>query len=601
MKQYHNFCVSPYLTLLLLLLAFVLTSSPALSETKSIQLSVSVTGIKGKPLDNVLRVLTLDREKNSNNISSKKIKIWFRQADNEIRTALQPYGYYQPKLTKKLANSNNLWEATFNVELGPETLITELSIIMVGAEEPSSNVQTRINQFKPKVGEALNHLHYSASKEALYQALFDEGYLDASFERATIEVSKLNNQAKIYLEINPGPRYFFGPTTVKQSILSDQVIEKWISIPEGKPFQTQAVINQKLTLDNSGYFSRVEPLPKKEEAVNYHIPIFIDTLPVKPRKYRLGVGYGTDTGPRVSAGIEFRRINNRGHRLNTSSLISPVLQNLDMRYRIPFKQVRSDEITLSTRAEREEIEENVSERFVFGLERAENWRSLRRRLYIENSIETFENAQQNEFARIVTPGFEFSRQQLDNALFPRKGYRWLVDMRVASNDIQSTVNFQRFLLTGGLIRPLLEQSRFILRGEIGLLKTDSFSEVPPPQRFYAGGARNVRGYAYRKLGAQDTAGSPTGGSSYVFASAEIDTLVYKNFGLAIFYDTGSLSEVGSLSTSGNNDGFGTELKPSAGIGFRWKSPVGVLRIDFATPLKEKDKHFQVHFSIGPDL
>lgn len=575
--------------------------SPANQKERAQKLKVTVNGLSGETLKNVQQFLTLVQNKASAELTARKINQWFAKGKQEINAALQPFGYYQPSITANLVRQEGLWHAIFDVVTGPVTTVSKLSVQVTGPGKGLATLTEAIESFQPQRGATLNHAQYETSKETLLQALIEAGYLDATFEQARIAIWPEKNEANIEITLHTGNQYFFGPTSIKQSILAESFFSKYIIIPEGEPFNTQTIINQKLLLDDSQYFASVEPFPLKAQAVNYHIPIEIHTTPRKPRRYTLGMGYGTDTGPRVNAGIAFRRVNRIGHKVDTNALLSPITQNVNVRYRIPFKDVRTDEIAISSRGEIENIENNKSQRLVFGLERHEQWLGLRRKLYLETTLEDFETTTGDAFARIITPGVQLSFQKLDNALFPRRGVRFQADTRAASTQLHSTVNFQRLSLTGGGIWPLGQRSRLIIRGEAGWLETDNFADVPPIQRFYAGGARNVRGYGYRELGATDTEGSPVGGSEYLFGSIELDALLVGNFGLAVFYDIGAAHNPGNVDTLSSTSSAQDVLKPAAGLGFRWRSPVGMLRLDVATPLDEEEDQFQIHFSIGPDL
>jgi translocation and assembly module TamA len=114
--------------------------------------------------------------------------------------------------------------------------------------------------------------------------------------------------------------------------------------------------------------------------------------------------------------------------------------------------------------------------------------------------------------------------------------------------------------------------------------------LPPSQRFFAGGDRSVRGYRYERLGPTDASGAVTGGRYLVTASVELDYLFFRNYGAAVFFDAGNAA----------NHPW-PDLKRSVGIGMRWLSPVGMLRIDIAHPLDDPDTDYRLHLSIGTDL
>jgi translocation and assembly module TamA len=140
------------------------------------------------------------------------------------------------------------------------------------------------------------------------------------------------------------------------------------------------------------------------------------------------------------------------------------------------------------------------------------------------------------------------------------------------------------------VLPLAQRGRLLLRGELGTIQSETFSDLPPSQRFFAGGDQSVRGYGFQKLSPKNSDGDAIGGEHLTVASVEADYLVYKNFGVATFFDIGN---------AGNK--ILADLKKGAGVGLRYRSPVGMIRLDVARPLDDSPDSFRVHISIGADL
>ncbi len=119
---------------------------------------------------------------------------------------------------------------------------------------------------------------------------------------------------------------------------------------------------------------------------------------------------------------------------------------------------------------------------------------------------------------------------------------------------------------------------------------DNFSELPASVRFFAGGDRSVRGYDFETLGPTDASGVVIGGSHRLEGSLEIDRLFRPQWAVAAFVDSGSAFN--------NTD---VDFSTGVGLGIRWYSPVGPVRLDFAHPLDDPDQNLRIHISLGPDL
>ena len=117
---------------------------------------------------------------------------------------------------------------------------------------------------------------------------------------------------------------------------------------------------------------------------------------------------------------------------------------------------------------------------------------------------------------------------------------------------------------------------------------ENIAQLPTSYRFYAGGINSVRGYAYKELGPKDAGGRVEGGKFLSVFSAEYEHPILDNWGIAAFIDTGNAYNLGNI-----------DLKTGVGLGVRWYSPVGPVRLDFGLPLNESDSSFQIHFSAGP--
>jgi translocation and assembly module TamA len=123
------------------------------------------------------------------------------------------------------------------------------------------------------------------------------------------------------------------------------------------------------------------------------------------------------------------------------------------------------------------------------------------------------------------------------------------------------------------------------------MKVDDFDQLPPELRFFSGGDRSIRGFGFEEIGSRNAVGDVIGGDHLIEASVELEHYWRKNLGAAVFADGG--------------DAFLGEdfrLHVGVGAGIRYKSPVGVLRLDLAYPIKSIDENsWQIHFNIGPDF
>jgi len=523
-------------------------------------------------------------------ITAGNVRRLHRHAVAEIRQALQPFGYYEPEVQAELQHDGDTWRASYRIETGPPTLIGQIDIRISGPGETDTGILAARQASRLQKGRQLLHSDYESTKQALLQAALASGYLDARYRRAELRIIESSRSAQVHLLLDTGQRYYFGDIRIEQEILDPEFVQGFVHIEPGAPFNTDALLKLQLALSDSGYFSRVEVDPQRKATEEFHIPVVIATEPAKPRRYSFGLGYGTDTGPRLSLVSGFRRINRHGHSITADLRLSDILQSTGAQYQIPIGNLVSDRLVYSSRVELETIaDKGHSDRFTLGVSRNEAWGPLQRRLYVNYQHEDFTLGEDDGVVNFVIPGVTLSQLHVDDILFPRRGYSWSADLR-GSPGLLSDTAFARLEVAGQKVFALGERGRLLLRTRLGGMSVRDFSSLPTTERFFAGGDQSVRGYDYQQLAPTDASGEVVGGRYLTVGSIEMDRLLVGDFGAAVFVDSGNAA-----------DEFPPSLKTGAGIGFRWRSPVGMLRIDLAHPFDDPENDYRLHITFGPYL
>jgi translocation and assembly module TamA len=181
----------------------------------------------------------------------------------------------------------------------------------------------------------------------------------------------------------------------------------------------------------------------------------------------------------------------------------------------------------------------------------------------------------------------------DNRLNPTSGFRVLAYAE-PSYDILSGAAFLKLKGEGSAYQSLDTASKFVLaeRATIGSIVGTSLEHVPADRRFYSGGGGSVRGYAYQGIGPKDIDGQPIGGLSFFETSVEMRIAVTDTIGIVPFVDAGTVSTKSFPDFS--------SMKVGAGVGVRYLTPFGPLRVDAAVPVNRGpgDPHFGIYAGIG---
>lgn len=515
----------------------------------------------------------------------------FRAIDAEIRTALQPFGYYDPVIEASLDQAGDCWSVKVRIDAGQPVLLRQVSISLDAPVEDRSNFDDVLAAPMLKPNNRLRHADYALLKESLQVRAAERGYIEAGFLENSIDVWPKELAADLNLKFQTGPRYNFGEIALEQSLLDESLIRAFLEFEPGMPYDNRLLTRAYDDLSRSGYFGRIELIPQFEEAADQRLPILITLEPAARIEYTVGLGLSTDTGPRARAGFQNRRVNHRGHKLKTDLSVSSVLQGLSAEYRRPLADPRSEWLSYTSSVSSESTDSSESDTARIGVRRSKRIRpEWMRTLFVDLSYERYNIADIASRSRLAMPGIVYDHKRSDRDVYPMRGRRLTAELRGTAEFLGSDTSFLQTIVSARLVRSLSGDSRLLARATIGLTTQSEFLELPPSVRFFAGGDESVRGFDYETLGPTDDQGNVIGGRSLLTASIEYERHLRGNFFGAVFVDAGNAF-----------DGSDIDAAVGAGLGVIWRSPVGPLRIYLAHPLNKSDRDVRVHVQLGADL
>lgn len=569
----------------------LLISLWSLELRAEIQVQVQVEGIPPLLELNVRLFLSVEQQKAHALLNEGRLRRLHNKAEQEIRLALQPFGYYLPVIHAELTGDDrNGWTALYRIDRGPAMKVEVFDLKVSDQVREDTEFSAYLDKLPLKVGDTLNHQLYESIKSDLLRLAVERGYFDAVFNQASIEVDLNRYRAHIELDFDSGLRYRYGQIDATQTVLNPELLQRYIRFSSGEPFLSSDLISLRQAFNDSDFFNRVEVLPGEPEPETLQVPIDINLIPRKPNRYNLGLGYGTDTGARGSLSWEKPMLNDAGHRFKTELDVQEIGNSLTAHYSVPVFDPRTDRLVYSAGLVNEETDTSDSRVETIGISLNQNRGQWRQKLSLEYQHEDFTVAEISDTTTLLLPGASWSRTWGGNLIFTLDGIRLDLDVQGANEHWLSDISFLQ--MQGGIkfIKHLGASNRLIARGRLGSTSTDDFDVLPSSLRFFAGGAQSVRGYAYQSLGPETDDGDVEGGKHLMVGSLEIDHRLQGNWGVALFYDTGNAI----------ND-LDDDLENGAGFGFRWKSPVGPVRIDFASAISRDGDPWRLHINIGPDL
>lgn len=558
----------------------------------AISLTVEVNGIKDPEKANVLAFLTIEKEKNRTDLTPIRVRRLHARAPQEIKRALQPFGYYKALVRASLIKGEKQWVARYEIEPGPPIIINNLNINIIGPAQERPKLREYLDQLPLKVGDRLEHARYEEIKKTLHRLAVLSGHLDAEYTQSSINLQLKTNQAEIVLELNSGPRYRFGGITFYQDAYDEDFLHRYVKFQQGDYYDPAALLRLQADLSNSGLFESIDIEPRRDLSTADEVPIHVHLKESKPRKWKFGLGYGTDTGVRGNI-RHTRRLGRRGHNIGVNLLASENIQSLLATYIIPLKDPTSEQMAYTARVSDAVTESRDSKIASLSGSYTSTQHSWRRVISLNYEYEDFTVAQQTDEIYFLYPIISWARTWSDDRIFPTHGRRFYLELLGASDAVLSDATFLQGRANGKWVFKLGSENRLLTRAEFGATAVDNILELPGSKRFYAGGDTSIRGYGYEELGPLNPLGEVIGGKYLLVGSVELDHRLSDKWSVAAFYDAGNaLNDFDNLSD---------QIAEGAGVGVRWHSPVGPVRVDFAWALTEPYTGFRLHIVIGPDL
>ncbi len=555
--------------------------------------------------DNIHQYLTLADEACSAPIW--RLKSLLLDANDEIENAAKALGYYQLRFTTNLTQANNCWQLHIQLTPGDQVKVTQVDVNIRDDGAQGDVFKELYDKPDIRVGDSLHHGRYENFKNRITTLATSHGYFDGRFDVARVTVNAADNTATIELIYNTGTRYRIGDIHITHNILNEDFLQGFLNVHQGDYYDTDKLLELKTYYNASNYFMVATASPDLQHLHDHTVDIDVQLEERKRFAYSVGAGFSTDTGPRVLLGFENRYVNDSGHRFNADLSASEIKTTAQLAYTIPLENPSYEFLKIYTGYEKEVTDTTYSDKDTFGA----SYTNYQRDHWLHTYAINVENedsrlAGVDRFTHLLIPSVTFSRTQTDGNPYPLSGWSLLAKLSGSPKTLGSFVSYEQLYLRGKYIYDV-GGGRFLLRSEVGVTEVNDRDELPASVRFFAGGGNSVRGYDYKSLGPTAPAIDPktgkemldektglpvpevVGGRNLLVNSVEYDYRIRPTWAVAAFFDVGNAS-----------DTYKFDFKRGAGLGVRWISPIGPVRIDVARGLDEP-KAWNLHISMGPDL
>jgi translocation and assembly module TamA len=558
-----------------------------------LEVTVHIDGVEGDEKTNIEAYLDLVQKSGDPSMTAGHMKRLAKRAPLQIKEALQPFGYFSVQVEGGLSEEKEGWVARYQVTPGAKTHVAKISLSVTGPGSQEDKVKQTISAFPVKEGDVLDGDAYDKGKDKLLEVIADLGYAKAKTVVHQIRVIPEQNEAHIELEIETGPKYLMGTISFDQDVLNQDFLDRYVHLEPGDVYSQENLLLLQSDLISTQYFSVVDVKPDFDQVDELKVPVDVTMEPANRHKLEFGVGAFSDLGPVVSTEWRFRPSNRRGHYMDTVLKLSPVKSIARFGYWIPVRDPRTDAVVLMAKFVHEDStsqKRNTAD-LIGGYDFL--WNEWNSRLFTELKHETFTTGSQPETTTLMLSfgGTTERAWTPDESPFPQSGHYWFFDASGSAGVVSDTAYVRAHVKTKHLF-PVGERGRLMLRAEVGAAKVSDFTKYPSSLRFYAGGDQSVRGYKYQDLGPLDEDGDVVGGRNVLTGTVEYDHRVLDDWVAAAFVDAGN-------SFNETID----KVYYAGGVGIRWLSPVGSVRLDFAVPINKEDNmdSWRVHFGFGAEL
>ncbi|MDR5885538.1 MULTISPECIES: autotransporter assembly complex family protein [Halomonadaceae] len=545
--------------------------------------------------------------------------------------AMRVYGYYEPDISIDLPAEGN---PHLTIEPGPQVTIETLDINILGDAAQDEPFNEALAGFPLKVGDTLRHAPWDRLRGEFSGLAIERGYFDWGFTERRMEVRPYLQSARLYMDFDSGPRYRFGKTMITGSHIQPERLQQMRTYQVNEPYLAESLARFNQRLAETGWFSSVSVKPRLETAQELTLappgggdpwwvsatesqperpritsaalasalstqqsddtalPIDVSVEPANRHQFETGIGFATDVGARLRFGWDQPWINRYGHSLDHDLYLSAPEQRFTGVYDVPLEDPLRDSYRLQYGVRN--VDDSDTDSLEGTVEIARRWEfdnDWVQSLYFRTTYEDFNQGGEADQVWLFYPGIQWSRTRTRPQRFPLWGDRQQFSVEYSDPVWGSDAQFLRLTGDTEWIRTYGDDNRFLARVSVGAIETQNFDKIPPSLRFFVGGDRSVRGYSYEGLSPRNDEGKLRGGQQKLTSSLEYQRRVTGAWWGAAFIDAGDAF-----------DNWGpADLKKSAGLGVRWVSPVGPIRLDVAHPFDDADDNWRLHFSIGPEF
>lgn len=550
--------------------------------------------------------LSVLKERDGKPANIAQINRRMKEDEQLLERILDAKGYYDAVIRSSIRppeKEGNRLRVVLAVQPGPRYAFSRVSLPGLAIAE--TRVPSLRGAFRIAVGDPIDADKVQTAQAELAVALGDHGFPFASVGEPVVTIDHETAKGDLEVVVRAGGYRMFGDIVMQGKsgrVLSARHLSRIARFDRGDVYQASDVEDLRRAIIATGLASSVS-LEPRDAGDAEHVNIAVDLSRAPPRTVAGELGYGTGEGFRAEASWQHRNLFPPEGALTVRGLVGTKEQAAGLIFR-RTNFLRRDNIlsaALSARHQNLNAFEAKTITLSGSLERQTNvlyqkkwtW-SIGSELTASRETDFSEatgTQTQRDYLIFAVPG-SVSYDATDDLLDPTGGFRLGARISPELARQSGVFSYVRAQVDGSIYFPVSDTVVLASRVRLGsILGGGSSDRIAPSRRFYAGGGASVRGYAYQAIGPRDPDNDPLGGKSLAEFSLEARVRL-GSFGLVPFLDAGNIARGFLPKLSG--------LRYGAGIGVRYYTGFGPIRIDVGTPINRQsgDSRIAVYVSLG---
>ena len=576
-----------------------LSSVDVMAAGSGLDYKVAITGISdGKlrtALEEISQTVLLRKKRPAGSLALLRRRV--KRDMPRLLKLLKAEGYYGAQVKADIDDKVTPVHVTFQVNPGPPYLIDSVQVKTIGKDTRHRAKLPEPNELGLRLGMQAKARVILDGQEKLIRLLRKQGFPFSQIAKRKVMVHHPEHAVAVVFLVDTGPLSRFGPTKITGlKSVDEEFVRSKVSWQEGDLFNADLCDQVKKRLTDTGLFATVRVKTGETLEDDGFLLITIEVVERRHRTKSIGVSYSTDEGPGATISWEHRNLLGRGERLRLKAIGSQITLAAEAEFRKP-KFLRNDQLLRLDLRAAEDRPDAFTSRSLYSSFLVD--RTLAKGVIIGSGLafkasHVEQTGEEDNYGLISVP-VHLDRDTSDSFLDSTRGGRLTLEFAPFIDTFGSDLSFLKGQGSYSRYVRLSTSPCLVLAGRaaLGCMTGAARDAIPADERFYAGGGGSIRGYPFQSVGPLDGT-DPLGGRSLLVMSAELRLKLSAHIGLVAFIDGGSAFE--SSTPSLNED-----LRWGAGLGFRYFTGIGPVRLDIGIPLnrrKDIDDSFQVYMSLG---